>query len=602
MVAGYPLRARLGSGGMGRVYLSFSPGGRALAIKVVRPEYAGDDEFRRRFQQEVAAAQRVQGLYTAPVVDADANAAVPWLATAYVPGPSLQQAVAEHGPLPLPTVFRLLAGVAEGLSAVHACGIVHRDLKPGNVLLADDGPRVIDFGIAHAADATTITHTGVQVGTPAFMAPEQIRGRSATPAVDVFALGNLAVFAATGRTAFGDGNQNAMLYRIINEPPDLAACPPALRTIVERCLAKEPGDRPGLAEIMTYARAQTSGDTLRLTGSWLPTAVVTSLAAYGTAAFARTAPPRPSPRQSPRPPTRTLPRDSTWRRPPAAASVPAAAHYPRYRRGRPRYRHRRGGGIGVLIGVAIAIVMIAHWMSNAAATGTDTGIGHAPNGFGIFTPPPAFQRSHSFGSPTLAPPPTVTTVPTTVATTQAFNPDSLNEAATDRTPQTATALLPAAFTDIMGRHFTRTAGGAESCVADDQTSQVRDILNQYRCVGATAGDFVSDDGAILVSVRVMGLANQQTALDAYGALRLTDVGDMGIDCPRTGTGAQLCTSPQALRQAAKEGQVGAHYRYLLGAIAVDTGPAPAFDAGAALTMAAQQALRSVGPQNYPGNQ
>jgi len=284
-VSGYTLRARLGGGGMGRVYLSFTPGGRALAIKVIRPEYAEDEEFRRRFEREVTAAQRVQGLFTAPVVDADPTAALPWLAIAYVPGPSLQQAVAAHGPLPHLTVFRLLAGVAEGLAAVHACGIIHRDLKPANVLLADDGPRVIDFGIAHAAEATALTRTGLSVGTPAFMAPEQIRGRSAVPATDVFGLGHLTVFAATGHAAFGEGNQDALLYRIIHDDPALADCPPEVRDIALRCLAKEPAERPELTEVMAYARERTSGQTLQLAGSWLPAPVADSLTAYDVAAY-----------------------------------------------------------------------------------------------------------------------------------------------------------------------------------------------------------------------------------------------------------------------------------------------------------------------------
>jgi len=284
-VSGYTLRARLGGGGMGRVYLSFSPGGRPLAIKVIRPEHAEDEEFRRRFQREVIAAQRVQGLFTAPVVDADPTAASPWLATAYVSGPSLSQAVAEHGPLPSLTVFRLVAGVAEGLAAVHACGIIHRDLKPANVLLAEDGPRLIDFGIAHAAEATSLTRTGRTVGTPAFMAPEQIRGRSTTPATDVFGVGHLAVFAATGHPAFGEGNQDALLYRIIHEHPDLDDCPQEVRAIALRCLAKDPNERPGLTEVMAYARQQTSGQTLQLAGSWLPVAVAESLAAYDAAAY-----------------------------------------------------------------------------------------------------------------------------------------------------------------------------------------------------------------------------------------------------------------------------------------------------------------------------
>lgn len=291
----YTLRARLGAGGMGRVYLAFSPGGRALAIKVIRPEHAENEEFRRRFQQEVTAARRVQGLYTAPVVDADPNAPLPWLATAYVPGPSLRHAVAEHGPLPLPTVFRLLAGVAEGLTAVHAAGIIHRDLTPANVLLAEDGPRVIDFGIAHAAEATSLTRTGLKIGTPAYMAPEQIRGQAATFATDVHSLGNLAVFAATGHPAFGEGNEEAMLYRIVYEPPDLTDCPPEVRAIAQRCLAKEPGERPSLVEIMEYSRAQTHGQTMRLAMSWLPNDSYTTYSPSGyqprPATMVATAPP-----------------------------------------------------------------------------------------------------------------------------------------------------------------------------------------------------------------------------------------------------------------------------------------------------------------------
>ncbi|MEU8804808.1 serine/threonine-protein kinase [Spirillospora sp. NPDC048819] len=284
-IGGYQLRARLGGGGMGRVYLSFTPGGRALAIKVIRPEYAEDEVFRRRFHREVAVAQRVQGMFTAPVVKADPTAALPWLATAYVPGPSLREAVDDHGVLPPLAVFRLVAGVAEGLLAVHACGIVHRDLKPANVLLAEDGPRVIDFGIAYAAEATTLTGTGVTVGTPAFIAPEQIRGGSATPATDVFGLGHLAVFAATGRPAFGEGDRDALLYRITREPPELDDCPDPVRDIAERCLAKDPNERPGLAEVRDYARRHINGQTLNLAGPWLPAAIAESLASYDAAEY-----------------------------------------------------------------------------------------------------------------------------------------------------------------------------------------------------------------------------------------------------------------------------------------------------------------------------
>ncbi|MDN3356194.1 serine/threonine-protein kinase [Actinomadura sp. DC4] len=344
MISGYLLRARLGMGGMGRVYLSFTPGGRAIAIKVLRPEFAEDDEFRRRFRQEVAAAQRVQGIYTAPVVDSDAEAALPWLATAYVPGPSLQEAVAEHGPLPVPTVCRLLAGAAEALITIHAAGLVHRDLKPANVLLADDGPRVIDFGITHAAESTSATRTGVRVGTPTYMAPEQILGRPVTSRTDVFALGQLTMYAATGRTAFGEGHQDALFYRIINESPELGGCPDALRDLLERCLAKQDGERPAPQEIVEFARAQTAGQTMRI-APWLPPVIADAFAS-----FAASAVPLPPPPPGPPPtyPTRVFwPVPPPWPRPPWLPPPPKRAW-------------RRGVPVPGVIAIAIALVVLVY--------------------------------------------------------------------------------------------------------------------------------------------------------------------------------------------------------------------------------------------------
>src|SRR5215472_1538809 len=186
---GYELRARLGEGGFGLVYLGLSPGGRAVAVKVLQREFARDAEFLRRFRLEVAAAQQVNGIYTAPVVAAGLDVRPPWVATAFVPGPPLDQVVGKHGPLPEPALWRLLAGLVEALQAIHACGLVHRDLKPANVMLASDGPRVIDFGISKALDGTAMTSTGAVFGTPAFMAPEQAEGREVGPPTDVFALG-----------------------------------------------------------------------------------------------------------------------------------------------------------------------------------------------------------------------------------------------------------------------------------------------------------------------------------------------------------------------------------------------------------------------------
>ncbi|MFJ5727376.1 serine/threonine-protein kinase [Streptomyces paradoxus] len=260
VVAGYRLAARLGAGGMGRVYLSHTQGGRPVAIKVVRPELADDPGFRRRFRREVEAARRVRGAYTAELIDADADGTPPWAATVYVPGPSLTEAVARRGPLPVPAVLWLVAGVAEALQAIHAAGIVHRDLKPSNVLLAADGPRVIDFGISLAADFTSHTATGVAVGTPHFMAPEQASGGNVTAATDVFALGQTAAFAALGRPLYGDGSAVGVLYRIVHDEPDLSLLPEQLRPLFARCLAAAPQDRAGLAEIVEWCRQRLGAD------------------------------------------------------------------------------------------------------------------------------------------------------------------------------------------------------------------------------------------------------------------------------------------------------------------------------------------------------
>ncbi|MDI2132720.1 serine/threonine-protein kinase [Yinghuangia seranimata] len=273
-IGGYALRARLGAGGMGRVYLSSTPGGRPVAIKVIRGEFSEDPEFRRRFQQEVAAAQRVQGLFTAPVLDSDAHAAQPWLATAYVAGPPLHEAIQRHGPLPAETVLVLVAGVAEALQSVHSAGVVHRDLKPSNVILAADGPRVIDFGIARAADATPLTQTGMSIGTPAYMAPEQAQGKPSQPATDVFSLGALAVYAATGVGPFGEGTDTSILYRVVHEEPDLAACPVAVRDLAARLLAKDPAQRPTPAQVIDLCRAASGDSRLQIAEGWLPDTLV----------------------------------------------------------------------------------------------------------------------------------------------------------------------------------------------------------------------------------------------------------------------------------------------------------------------------------------
>jgi hypothetical protein len=273
-VGPYRLLGRLGAGGMGQVYLGRSAGGRLVAVKVIRPELASDSGFRARFTREIAAARRVSGLFTAVVVDADVAGPVPWLATGYVAGPSLADAVETQGPLPADSVLMLAAGLAEGLEAIHAAGMVHRDLKPSNVLLAGDGPRVIDFGISRAAEATALTQTGMIVGSPGFMSPEQAEGGAVGPASDVFSLGAVLAFAATGQGPFGAGSTPALMYRVVHHQPDTGRLPGQLRPLIERCLAKDPRERPAPADLLAELGAA------QLAEDWLPAPLTQAIGQY----------------------------------------------------------------------------------------------------------------------------------------------------------------------------------------------------------------------------------------------------------------------------------------------------------------------------------
>jgi serine/threonine protein kinase len=279
-VGGYALVARLGRGGMGTVYLGRSRGGRLVAVKLISAEHSDDPGFRERFRREVEMARSVGGFWTAAVVDADHRAERPWLATEYVPGPTLQQAVTTHGPLPELAVRRLAAGLAEALAAIHATGLVHRDLKPSNVLLGADGPRVIDFGISQARERTALTATGSFFGTPGYSAPEQVVGGEVGPHTDVFALGAVSVFAATGCGPYGDGEPQALLYRVANGEPDLDRVPAALRELLAACLSRDPARRPAPAQVLTRLG---DGEAAPPTSAvWLPKPVQTLVQRYHT--------------------------------------------------------------------------------------------------------------------------------------------------------------------------------------------------------------------------------------------------------------------------------------------------------------------------------
>jgi Protein kinase domain len=270
-IGSYVLLGRLGAGAMGRVYLGRSAAGRLVAVKTIKLEFAEEDDFRARFAQEVAAARRVNGVFTAGVVAADPDADVPWLATAYVPAPSLDRLVRTCGPLPVPAVRWLAAGCAEALASIHDAGLVHRDLKPSNVLVAPDGPRVIDFGVARAAEPIDLTSTHGSVGTPAYMAPEQARDtRQATAASDVFSLGSTLLFAASGHAPYRGQTATDILIRLATEPPDLSGLPAELAGIVTGCLDRDPRRRPTSAALLGKLAPYVNAATGPGFGSSLP--------------------------------------------------------------------------------------------------------------------------------------------------------------------------------------------------------------------------------------------------------------------------------------------------------------------------------------------
>ena len=304
----FTLLGRLGAGAMGQVYLGRSTAGRLVAVKTIKIELAEEPGFRARFGREVAAARRVSGVFTAAVVAADAEADVPWLATAYVPAPSLSKLVKATGPLPVPTVRWLAAGCAEALESIHLAGLVHRDLKPSNVLVAPDGPRVIDFGVARAAERVALTVTRGAVGTPGYMAPEQARdSQHASLASDVYSLGATLLYAATGHAPYHGDTVMDVLVKLATEPPDLTGLPPELAGLINACLAHSPGDRPTSAKLLAGLGSFVEGSTAAADGhTYLPDSAMALIAGYQRspqAGIIDTANDDPTPTSRPRPPT-----------------------------------------------------------------------------------------------------------------------------------------------------------------------------------------------------------------------------------------------------------------------------------------------------------
>ncbi|BCM64972.1 hypothetical protein EASAB2608_00306 [Streptomyces sp. EAS-AB2608] len=419
-VAGYRLLARIGEGGMGTVYLSRTRGGQPVALKVIRREYGGDPGFRRRFEQEVRAARRVQGYHVVPVVDHDTGGEQPWLASVFIPGLPLHEALAAHGPLPPASVLQLVGGTAKALTAIHSAGIVHRDLKPSNILLSREGPYVIDFGIARAPDATQLTLSGGVVGTPQFMSPEQALGEPVGPATDVFSLGLIAAVAATGRHPYGDGGALALAARIANtaqQPPRLDGHDDRLRPLLERCLATAPDRRIGTEELAALCE-RAVGRSLRDFTGWLPEPLTADLTARERALLTAPAEPTaadtaatasnaagsgglgPSPAApTATPTTATTPNaaDSGRVGPSSAAPHgPTFAGAPTMAPPPPAYAPpatapaRRTPTVGVLVGAAVAVVLavVATWTLTRpdGTSGEVRSGGKEPSGHGSSAP------------------------------------------------------------------------------------------------------------------------------------------------------------------------------------------------------------------------
>ncbi len=379
LIGPYRLVGQLGSGGMGRVFLGLSAGGRPVAVKVIRAELAADQEFRVRFGREVAAARRVSGLFTALVVDADVDGPEPWLATAYVTGPSLSEAVTGNGPLSVQSTLALTAGLAEGLSAIHAAGVVHCDLKPSNVLLSQDGPRVIDFGISRAAEVVPVPGVGQVVGSPGFMSPEQAVGADIGPPSDIFSLGAVLTFAATGGGPFGAGSRPELAYRLVYGPPSLGQLPTPLRPLVERCLAKDPRERPTADEVLAEAGA------VQAATGWPLGAFAQHIPANRVAVTS-------APREGPPSPVGA---DGTWRR-----------------------RWWRPVAAGVTAGVLVASVAVSFALSGTPRHSSAAQL-LAPGA--VSTPPPARPASssgrHLAAPSSLAPEPRPAIIPVVVTVT-----------------------------------------------------------------------------------------------------------------------------------------------------------------------------------------
>ncbi|MBD0740074.1 hypothetical protein BGM09_11755 [Streptomyces sp. CBMA29] len=545
----YRLAGRLGQGGMGVVYFGRSRSGRAVAVKVVRPELSTEPGFRRRFADEVAAARRVGGFHTAPVVDADPHGEPAWLVTAFVPGPTLADVLADVGALPTDTLTVLAAGLAEALEAIHRAGVIHRDFKPANIIVAEDGPRVIDFGIARALDGTALTQTGLQIGTPGFLAPEQLTGGQVTAAVDMFALG-VVLSQAAGGAPFGDGPSAARHYRVVHETADLRAVPDELRALVAACLSKEAAERPTPSEFLSRLTVRHPED-----GEWLPaeaTALLTQVEPQAVPPVVPTPPPHaagPTPASeptasyavplagsSPSPLASPYGPGQGYGGPPTPAPTPTPGFGPPS--GPPRDRRKVTAAVGlVVVAAAVAGALVWHPWTSGSAKDDNAG-----------PPPGGHTTASSSAPPTPAPFPDVPllvrvdTAPGWPGTCHAYI--ALRDSTTDRLKRLASGspcdFLPKWSPDRKTVAFTRRTAQDTSVwtVGADGTGAKR--------IAETSGGRVSwsPDGGKLAVLRKTGGVQQLYVVDvADGSAQQMTTGSTRIEDPSwspDGTRIAIC--------------------------------------------------------------
>ncbi len=558
-VGRYRLLAELGRGGMGRVLLASAPDGQLVALKQIRDQFADDDGFRARFRREVAASRKVSGTYTAAVVDADPDAQTPWLASVFVPGPSLREAVDVAGVLPEEPALRLAAGLAAALVEIHRAGLVHRDLKPSNVLLAADGPRVIDFGIARATDSqggTEVTHTGWLVGAPGFMSPEQAEGRPVTPASDMFSLGTVLFAACTGKNPFDGPSTPQTLFNVVYGEPDLSAVPGRVRRIAERCLAKDPADRPTPTELL-----ESVGQVAPAPEPWPPavqqligtqqsevarlvteaterTAALRSVATVLATSLRQRTPGEQPTRVQPDPPGDRAVRGSS---PVPAGDGPPDGADPEvtFRFGHPPVtvppqpkKPRTGLLVGIAAG-ALALVLLVCGVGSlvlrSALSDADSSSSGSNTMAGTDGP------SSAAGSPTSED--TYSESPTPSPT--AREPDTLDDEDTDETPLNDDQFFP----DTIG-DYERAASGEHSACSDAGGDATDSVMNEHGCGRMVTADYLDTDNGLMASAMVIPLPTAAEA-DAVGSA--VDGGSdafnqLTIFCPHTGTGSDLCDS------------------------------------------------------------